>query len=258
MLSSQNVSQKFDKQRPPTTHVNMPFSISPVEADDVDQLIRRIQYPTHQSNPLTLLMFPHSRNEIRPEHREREIQWEIDGLLDTVHRGDEILYKACGIDGSPVGLIGWTHSPGTFSKTTGKDTRSSHATSGGSRTVMDDPPTLDVTAWLQVSRKLRDERQRVLQGYQGKGICRITFMAVDPEYQRQGIGTMLMELFCRQIDEKSLDAFVLSSPAGIRLYTKFGFKQAGAVETTQGAFISLLRSGSEVQERMYNIISSKE
>lgn len=72
----------------------------------------------------------------------------------------------------------------------------------------------------------------------------ITFMAVDPAHQRQGIGSMLMDMFCREVDEHKLDAFVLSSPAGVRLYTKSGFRAVGAVETERGRFTSMLRASS--------------
>ena len=72
----------------------------------------------------------------------------------------------------------------------------------------------------------------------------ITFMAVDPAQQREGVGSMLMEMFCREVDKNQLDAFVLSSPAGVRLYTKFGFRAVGAVETERGRFTSMLRTSS--------------
>ena len=66
-------------------------------------------------------------------------------------------------------------------------------------------------------------------------------MAVDPNYQRQGVGSLLMKVFCHRVDDDQLDAFVLSSPAGVRLYTKFGFKPVGVVETKCGNFTSMLR-----------------
>lgn len=73
-------------------------------------------------------------------------------------------------------------------------------------------------------------------------------MAVDPSHQRQGIGSALLEMFCRVVDEHALDAFVSSSPAGIRLYSKFGFKAVDVVETSQGTFTSMLRpSGSSLR-----------
>lgn len=89
----------------------MAFSISPVETEDVDLLVPKVEFPAHQDNPLCRLMFPRSK-----EQREDQIRWTIDGLLETVHQEDEALYKACGEDGSPVGLIGWTTSPGAFAK----------------------------------------------------------------------------------------------------------------------------------------------
>jgi predicted N-acetyltransferase YhbS len=66
-------------------------------------------------------------------------------------------------------------------------------------------------------------------------------MSVDPTYQRLGIGSMLLQFVCNEVDQNSYDAFVIASPAGVRLYTKFGFKAVGAVETHQGKFTSMLR-----------------
>lgn len=67
-------------------------------------------------------------------------------------------------------------------------------------------------------------------------------MAVDPNRQRQGVGSTLMEIFCHEVDENALNTFVLSSPAGVRLYSKLGFKAVGVVETKQGNFTSMLRA----------------
>ncbi|KMP02466.1 hypothetical protein CIHG_06476 [Coccidioides immitis H538.4] len=228
----------------------MACSISPVEAEDVDLLVRKVEFPAHQDNLLYSLMFPRSKEQ-QWEQREDKIRWTIDGLLETVHQGGEVLYKACGEDGSPVGLIGWTASPGAFAKgvKTSDCIHSGPVVRPGGRQGAKlknqnsfNPPSLDVTSWLGISKRLREERQRVLQGCQGNGICRITFMAVDPNHQRQGIGSMLMKIFCDYVDKNALGAFVLSSPAGIPLYSKFGFKAAGVVETKQGNFTSMLRT----------------
>ena len=56
-------------------------------------------------------------------------------------------------------------------------------------------------------------------------------MSVDPVYQYQGIGSMLLQFVCNEADQNKGDAFVLSSPAGVWLYTKLGFKAVGIVET---------------------------
>ncbi|KAK2811983.1 hypothetical protein FQN50_001690 [Emmonsiellopsis sp. PD_5] len=237
----------------------MACSISPVEAQDVDLLVRKVEFPAYQDDLLQRLMFPYSK-ERQQEQREDEIRWTIDGLLETVHQGDEALYKACGEDGSPVGLIGWTTSPGTFAKGLGVKSEdcihSGRVPVGKSRGRQGARnsftlPSLDVASWLGISKRLREERHRVLQACHGNGICRITFMAVDPNHQRQGVGSMLMRIFCDYIDENSLDAFVLSSPAGIRLYSKFGFREVGVVETEHGNFTSMLRtSGLGLKENI--------
>lgn len=133
----------------------MELSISPVEAEDVDLLVRKVEFPAHQDSPLYRLMFPHSTEQLW-EQREDEIRWTIDGLRETVDQKDEALYKACGEDGSPVGLIGWTTSSGGLAR----KARNSFT-----------PASLDVASWLCVSRRLREERQRVIQGYAGHGIC---------------------------------------------------------------------------------------
>lgn len=65
---------------------------------------------------------------------------------------------------------------------------------------------------------------------------------MDPNHQRQGVGSTLMKIFCDYVDDNALDAFVLSSPAGTRLYSRFGFKAVGIVETKQGNFTSMLRA----------------
>lgn len=62
---------------------------------------------------------------------------------------------------------------------------------------------------------------------------------------------MLMKIFCDNVDENTLDAFVLSSPARIRLYPKFGFRVVGVVETKHGNLTSILRtSGLSFKEEI--------
>ena len=236
-------------------------------------LVRKVEYPAHQDNPLYRLMFPQSKGQ-QWDQREDEIKWMIDGILETVNREDETLYKACGEDGLPAGLIGWTTSPGAFMDMDGgngaKNNTIVESEAGQGTRVRSGnsccPPSLDVVAWLSVSKRLREERRRVLQRYQGNSVCRmlttnvdaltacsplpgITSLAVDPDYQRRGVGSMLVQMFCHYVDENALDAFVLSSPAGVRLYSKFGFRAVGVVETEQGTFTSMLRtSGFDLRE----------
>lgn len=71
-------------------------------------------------------------------------------------------------------------------------------------------------------------------------------MAVEPNHQRQGIGSALMKLFCDYVDKNSVHAFVMSSSDGIRLYEKFGLEAVGLVETEEGKITSMLRIARNV------------
>lgn len=66
-------------------------------------------------------------------------------------------------------------------------------------------------------------------------------MSVYPHYQRQGLGSKMLERVCDEIDKLGWPAFVMASPAGVRLYAKFGFDVVGLVETSEGAFTNMLR-----------------
>ncbi|KAL4903777.1 hypothetical protein BDW74DRAFT_33957 [Aspergillus multicolor] len=190
----------------------MDLQISPIKAEDVQLLVRNVEYPAHQDNPLYLLMFPRSKSkEQEASHeqqreqtpREDEIKWMVDGTLETVCRGDETLYKACTGDGVPVGLIGWTTNPGRGASAGGKDmdgregaenardaaskSKTGHGRGAKVKSEVKDswcPSSLDVAAWLGVSKRLRKERARVLQSYQSNPMCRITSLVVAPGHQK--------------------------------------------------------------------------
>ena len=76
----------------------------------------------------------------------------------------------------------------------------------------------------------------------------LTFMAVNPKYQRQGVGSMMMEQICKEVDQRRQYAYVLAAPEGVRLYSKFGFSIVGSVETPQGAITSMLRQPQQSTE----------
>ena len=66
-------------------------------------------------------------------------------------------------------------------------------------------------------------------------------MAVNPDHQRQGIGSMMMQRICEETNRHGRHAYVLVAPEGVRLYAKFGFEIVGRVETPEGTITSLLR-----------------
>ncbi|KAG6362608.1 hypothetical protein INS49_007700 [Diaporthe citri] len=102
------------------------------------------------------------------------------------------------------------------------------------------PETFDVDAWLALSSKLRTERMRILKGRDN--ICRLTFMAVHPDFQRRGIASMMLQSVCEETDQvPGRCAYVLAAPEGVRLYSNFGFEVVGEVETPSGNITSKLR-----------------
>lgn len=155
------------------------FPLSPVEIEDVDALVRNVEFPAQLHSPLRRLMFPHSEEQ-QWKYREDEIRWVTEGIYQALDLQDEILYKACGADGQPVGIIGWTTSSHFFSKgmkygeqciqegpiikcEERQGRRMRHHNSWT-------PPSLDVSSWRNISKMPRKKRQRVLQGWKGNGI----------------------------------------------------------------------------------------
>jgi predicted N-acetyltransferase YhbS len=66
-------------------------------------------------------------------------------------------------------------------------------------------------------------------------------ISVAPEYQRQGVGSMLLQWGCDKADSYGWNSFVMASPAGVRLYSRFDFKVVGQVQTEHGTFTSMFR-----------------
>lgn len=75
------------------------------------------------------------------------------------------------------------------------------------------------------------ERRRVLNELDSA--FSLTFMAVRPDFQRRGIGSMMLKRICNETDRcEGRCIYVLAAPEGIvPLYSKFGFRVVGQVET---------------------------
>lgn len=74
-------------------------------------------------------------------------------------------------------------------------------------------------------------------------------MAVNPNHQRHGIGSTMMQRICGEMDRHGRYAYVLAAPEGVRLYTKFGFEIVGHVGTPQGTITSMLRPARQSSVR---------
>jgi ribosomal protein S18 acetylase RimI-like enzyme len=72
-------------------------------------------------------------------------------------------------------------------------------------------------------------------------------MAVNPSFQRRGIGSMMMRRICEETDRYRRCAYVLAAPEGVRLYKKFDFEIVGRVQTPGGIITSMLRPSKEIE-----------
>lgn len=52
---------------------------------------------------------------------------------------------------------------------------------------------------------------------------------------------MLMQYISEDMDRHNRYGYVLASPAGVRLYSKFGFEVVGQVDTPYGSIKSMIR-----------------
>ncbi|POR33930.1 Uncharacterized protein TPAR_05883 [Tolypocladium paradoxum] len=216
----------------------MDASISAVDVLNAEHIVRTVDFPAMQDGPLYRLMFPSWADTTEAQQKEI-VQWYAEGLKDALRRKTDNFLQIRVSDGTPLGFCGWVMEHRRHEVT--KSSTLQHAP--GQHL----PETLDLSAWLSVSRDLRKERERVLKGLDE--VCRLTFMSVHPDHQRQGLGSKMLERVCDEIDRLGWPAFVMASPAGVRLYAKFGFDVVGRVETCEGAFTSMFRQSRPWCER---------
>ncbi|KND92344.1 hypothetical protein TOPH_02944 [Tolypocladium ophioglossoides CBS 100239] len=187
------------------------------------------------NGPLYRTMFPWSDTTTETQ-REEIIRYYVEMLEDAFQDRWESFLKACSADGTLVGFCGWTIIDWNREHQVKTKDRLKEEKRKKKSWV---PETIDMDGWITVSKALRTELDRVLKDLDN--ICRLKFMAVNPSYQRQGIGSMMMQRICEETDRNGRCAYVLAAPEGIRLYTKFGFEIVGYVETSQGTITSTFR-----------------
>lgn len=250
-------------------------SLLPVGPSDAEALSRGVDVPSMLNGPLFRTMFP-TYSTMSPQERDEMVQWYTDGLEEALAEpGDEFYLKACqrhSGDGTGtgghlliVGFCGWevidrerSRAAQTADKKAEDSVQSDEQqqqeqiegkppnTSASAKKQRGNqlPETLDVDAWLALSSKLRTERMRILKGRDN--ICRLTFMAVHPDFQRRGIASSMLQSVCDETDQvPGRCAYVLAAPEGVRLYSNFGFEVVGEVETPHGNITSMLRPASQ-------------
>lgn len=134
----------------------MQYQLSDVCSGDIDPLVRQCEFPAMRRDPLRMIMFPSA--DPNPNEEEEEIRWEIEGLQRSLEKDSCYFRKVTDISGCYAGFAIWTLDPSS--------TETGHKTKSAQKLESWNPASLDVRAWIEVSRRLRDERQMVLNGQQ--------------------------------------------------------------------------------------------
>jgi hypothetical protein len=71
---------------------------------------------------------------------------------------------------------------------------------------------------------------------------------VNPRYQHQGRGSMLLQCGCEEADVYGRDSILISSPAAKCLYSKFGSMAIEEVHTSAGTFTSMFKEAQVKHE----------
>ncbi|KFY36697.1 hypothetical protein V495_07671 [Pseudogymnoascus sp. VKM F-4514 (FW-929)] len=171
-----------------------------------------------------MIMFPNG--DPSPKEKEEEIRWSIEGLQKSLEKDSCYFRKVTDSSGCYAGFAIWTLDPSS--------TETGHKTKSTLKRESWNPASLDVRAWMEVSKRLRDERQRALYGQHN--IWRLNTISVAPGHQSKGVGSMLLQWGCDKADSCGWNSFVMASPDGVPLYSKFDFKAVGQVQTKHGVF----------------------
>lgn len=244
----------------------LPPAVEPVFIADAGHLARVVDSPASESGPLFRSMFPRPDADFSERQKDEIIRWHAEGIKDAIIGGRTYLRKIRHGDGTVVGLAGCVVEPSLEEQANpNKNKTAVEAAKVGNEQKSEYwlPEALDVSAWLKVSAALKKERYRAI-GQLGN-VCRtlqlapalmivaanscvnmlycvgITIMSICPEYQRHGLGSTLMQHICEDIDRRDRYGYVLASPAGVSLYSKFGFEAVGQVDTPYGPITSMLR-----------------
>ncbi|KAK3939969.1 hypothetical protein QBC46DRAFT_341963 [Diplogelasinospora grovesii] len=203
------------------------INLSEVSISDAKSLARHVDIPAHLNSPLRRVMFP-GFDSFSDSQREEVLRWTADALEeDAFAEPRSAIFLEASLSSSCRDVRTETN----------KQRKGTETGTGRKRKWV--PATLDWDAWTALSQRLRAERERVLSGLDK--ICRLTSMSVAPDYQRRGIGPMMMQRICQDMDRDRRYGYVLAAPEAVKLYAKFGFDIVGKVETPYGDITSMLR-----------------
>ena len=152
-----------------TSKLLMSFSLTTVVASDAERLIRDCDFPAMQDHPIRLTMFPRSC----PETQEEEIRWMANGFRNALEKDSSNYRKVCTDDGTPVGFAGW-------SLLNSSAARDDHSQGGQTGVHNPDPETLDMDTVSKVSKMLKEEQDRIINGRCDIWCKMVSFLFYNP------------------------------------------------------------------------------
>ena len=90
--------------------------------------------------------------------------------------------------------------------------------------VTDEAEKSDPTLFNRFFAKMNRTRETTMAG---KSYWFLKLLCIDPNYQRRGLGTLLVNWGVDKANEEGIDAWLESSPMGKGAYLKAGFKMLG-------------------------------
>jgi len=149
------------------------WKVSEAVYEDADGLIRRCQHPAMAEDPLQKIMFP----ALEAGDEEECILWEVQGMQETLCQSDAKVWRIASAEDMYLGVAIWLYDGklyatsdtalSTATPSAGKQVGFSRTARGMGQTVREGraaPRALRSGEWLAVSRILREERRRVLEG----------------------------------------------------------------------------------------------
>ena len=93
------------------------------------------------------------------------------------------------------------------------------------------------------------ESDKMLERLADIALIELTYLAVDPQYQKQGAGSLIVEWGLRRCDEEGCPAYLESTMDAVGFYEKKGFKAVGKLAMDIGG---ILRDGEHgVGDQIY-------
>jgi len=83
------------------------FKLSDIEVSDAQDIGRHVEVPANQNGPLYRTMFPQF-DTFTEAQIEQITRWYIEMLEDAFQAREENFFKACSVDGTPVGFCART------------------------------------------------------------------------------------------------------------------------------------------------------